>query len=247
MTDPLTIIFGGLLVIFLSSVIQGLTGFGFALVSVPIMIFILSPKVVVPIIIIHGLIINLIILFEARKWVKLKRIWPLIIAGATGIPIGTYLLIALDANILEILIGSVIIPFAITSLAGFNKTIRSEKFAFAPVGITSGLLASSTSLAGPPVILFFINQGIEKQSFRANLVAYFTVLGIVAIAAYMIGGIITTEVINYALWFLPATILGTMIGIKLAPKLSEQLFRNIALIIVIIAGLLSILSGIGIL
>ena len=247
MTDPIAVIIGGLLAIFFSSIIQGLTGFGFALVSVPIMMFILSPKEVVPIVVIHGLVINLIILFEARKWVNLKRIWPLMIAGAAGIPIGTYLLVALDATILKIFIGSVIIPFAIASLAGFKKAIRSEKLAFAPVGITSGLLASSTSLSGPPVILFFVNQGIEKQNFRANLVAYFMVLSLVATLAFVIGGVITTAVINYALWFLPSTILGAMIGIKLAPKVSEKLFRNFALIIVIIAGLLSVLSGIGIL
>ena len=247
MTDPLTVIIGGLLVIFLSSIIQGLTGFGFALVSVPIMMFLLSPKVVVPIVVIHGLVINLIILFEARKWVNLKRIWPLMIAGAAGVPIGTYLLIALDASILKIFIGSVIIPFAITSLAGFKKPIQNERLAFAPVGITSGLLASSTSLSGPPVILFFVNQGIEKVIFRANLVAYFTVLSLAAILAFVIGGVITTTVINYTLWLLPAAILGAMTGIKLTPKVSENIFRNIALVIVIIAGLLSILSGTGIL
>ncbi len=99
MTDPLTVIIGGLLVIFLAGMTQGLTGFGFALVSVPIMIILLSPKVVVPIIVIHSFVINLIILFEARKWVDLKRIWPLMIAGITGIPIGTYLLIVLDVSI----------------------------------------------------------------------------------------------------------------------------------------------------
>ena len=247
MADPLTVIICGLLTIFFSSIIQGLTGFGFALVSAPIMMFLLSPEAVVPIVVTHGLVINLIILFEARKWVNLKRIWPLMLAGTAGVPIGTYLLIALDASILKIFIGAVIIPFAIALLAGFKKPIKSEKLAFAPVGITSGLLASSTSLSGPPVILFFVNQGLEKRIFRANLVAYFTVLSLAAILAFVIGGVITTTVINYTLWLLPAAILGAMTGIKLTPKVSEKLFRNIALVIVIIAGLLSILSGTGIL
>ena len=247
MSDPLTVLIGGLLVMFVSGITYGLAGFGFALVSVPIMIIFLSPKVVVPIIVIRSFVISLIILFEARKWVDLKRIWPLMIAGVAGIPIGTYLLITLDASIVKILIGSVTIPFAIASLAGFKKHIRSEKLAFAPVGLISGLLTTSTSLSGPPVILFFVNQDVEKQKFRANLVAYFTVLDLVAIPAFMIGGVITTAVINHALWFLPATILGAITGIKLAHRVSEKLFRNIALVIIIFAGLLSILSGIGIL
>jgi len=247
MTDPLTIIITGLLAIFLGGITQGLTGFGFALVSVPIMVILLSPKIVVPIVLMQSILINLIILLEARKWVNLKRIWPLMIAGIVGIPLGTYLLIVLDVGILRVFIGAVLIPFAIASFMGFKKQIKNEKLAFAPVGFISGLLGASTTLAGPPVILFFVNQGVEKQTFRANLVAYFMVLSLATISAFTLGGVITTEVIKYAIWFLPATIFGAIIGIKLAYKVDEKLFRNIALIIVTIAGLLSIASGLGIL
>lgn len=246
MTDSLTIIIIGLLATFLGGITQGLTGFGFALVSVPILVILLSPKIVVPIVLMHAILINLIILREARKWVDLKRIWPLMIAGIAGIPLGTYLLIVLDVSILKVFIGAVIIPFAIASFMGSRKQIKNEKLAFAPVGFISGLLGASTTLAGPPVILFFVNQGVEKQIFRANLVAYFTVLSSATIFAFMLGGIITEVAIKYAIWFLPATILGAIIGIKLAHKVAEKLFRNIALIIVTVAGLLSITSGLGI-
>ena len=246
MTDSLIIIIAGLLVIFLAGITQGLTGFGFALVSVPIMVILLSPKMVVPIVLMHAILINLIILIEARKWVDLKRIWPLMISGIVGIPIGTYLLIVLDVSVLKVFIGAVIIPFAIASFLGFKKQIKNEKLAFAPVGFISGLLSASTTLSGPPVILFFVNQGVEKQIFRANLVAYFTVLSSATVFAFVLGDIITKEVINYAIWFLPATIFGAITGIKLTHKVDEKLFRNIALIIVTIAGLLSIASGLGI-
>lgn len=247
MTESLTIITIGLLATFLGGITQGLTGFGFALVAVPIIVIFLSPKIVVPIVLMHAILINLIILLEARKWVDLKRIWPLIIAGIVGIPLGTYLLIVLDVSILKVFIGAVIIPFAMASFLGFKKQIKNEKLAFAPVGFISGVLSASTTLAGPPVILFFVNQGVEKQTFRANLVAYFTVLSLATVFAFVLGGVITKVAINYAIWFLPATILGAIIGIKLTHKVNEKLFRNIALVIVTIAGLLSITSGLGIL
>ena len=67
------------------------------------------------------------------------------------------------------------------------------------------------------------------------------------IPVFVLGGIITKEVINHVLWFLPAMIIGVIAGIKLAHKVKETLFRNLALIIVTIAGLLSIASGLGIL
>lgn len=246
MTFSLTIIVG-LAALLLAGLIQGLTGFGLALVSVSILINFLSPKLVVPTVVILSIFTNIIILFEARKWVDLRRIWPLMMAGIVGMPLGTYLLVVLDASILKVFIGAVIALFAIAFLMGFKKQIRNEKLAFAPVGFISGLLQGSTSLSGPPIILFFVNQGVEKQVFRANLVAYFTVLSLATIPVFVLGGIITKEVINHVLWFLPAMIIGVIAGIKLAHKVDEKLFRNLALIIVTIAGLLSIASGLGIL
>lgn len=246
MTDSLAIIIAGFLAIFLAGTIQGLAAFGFVLVSVPILIIFLSPKIVVPIVVMHRLLISLAMLFETRKWVDLKRIWPLLISSLAGLPLGTYLLIVLDVRVLKALIGALIVPFAIAFLIGFKKQIKSEKLALAPVGFFSGVLTGSTALSAPPVALFFANQGMEKHTLRANLVTHAVVLTSVAIPTFMLGGIVTTEVIKYTIWFLPALILGTIIGIKLAHKVNETLFRNTILTVIIVAGLLSIASGLGI-
>jgi len=247
MIDPFSIIIIGLFVIFFSGLIAGLTGFGFSLVSVPLMIIFLPPKIVVPIILIHSVLINMLIFFEARKWLDLKMVWPLMIAGIIGMPFGTYLLMFLDVSVLKVFIGSIITIFSIAFLKGLQKKIKNERLGFAPVGFISGLLNGSTTMSGPPVILFFTNQRVKKQVFRANLVAYFTVLNLATIPAFIVGGLITTEVINYTLLFLIAMVVGSITGIKLAHKIKEKLFRNIALFIVTIAGLLSVLSGLGIL
>jgi len=130
-------------------------------------------------------------------------------------------------------------------LKGFKRKIKSEKLAFAPVGFISGLLAGSTMMGGPPVILFFTNQGLNKNVFRANIVCYFATLSLATIPAYVAGGLITKEVIKYAILLLPAMICGGITGIKLAHIVQEQLFKKIVLIILIVAGLMSIVSGFG--
>ncbi len=247
MTDSLTVIIAGLLTIFLAGTIQGLTAFGFVLISVPILVIFLSPKIVVPIIVMHRFLISLVILFETRKWVDLKRIWPLLITSLAGLPLGTYLLIVMDASMLKVLIGVLIIPFAIAFLIGFKRQIKNEKLAFAPIGFFSGVLIGSTALSAPPVALFFANQGMEKQTFRANLMAHAVVLTSAAVPAFMLGGILTTEVIKYTIWFLPALVLGAITGIKLSHRVDEKLFRNIIITLIIVAGLFSIASGLGIL
>lgn len=245
MIESLTIILIGLTVVFLAGLTQGVTGFGFALVSAPIMIMFISPKVVVPIIVTYGLLISLIILFECRKWLDLIRIWPLIIAGLAGVPAGAYLLSSLPAGILKVFIGSAISLFALVLLSGFRWKIENERLAFVPVGFLSGLLGGSTSMGGPPAVLFFAHQGVEKQVFRANLVAYFSVLSVGAVIAFIFNDLITAEVVNYTIIFLPAMILGALTGIKLANKVEEEVFQKIVLLVVITAGLTSIASGLG--
>jgi hypothetical protein len=108
----------------------------------------------------------------------------------------------------------------------------------------SGLLNGSVSLSGPPVILFLTNQGTEKQVFRANLTSYFFILNIITIPTYIYGGLITSEVLKYTLILFPALILGVILGIKGAERVDENLFKKLTLVLVVIMGILSIISGI---
>jgi len=247
MLEPITLVIIGLLVTYLAGVIYGMTGFGFPLISVPVLTIFLSPKIIVPVITIDNAFIDLVLLFEAKKLVDLKKVGPLMIAGLVGMPLGAFLLMALDVSVIKLYIGSVITIFAIALLMGFRRIIKNEKLAFAPVGFVGGVLGGSTSISGPPVILFFTNQGVKMEIFRANLIAYFTALDLATSTTFMFGGLINSTVINYVIIFIPAIILGAITGVKLKPKVKENLFRNMALVVVIIAGLLSIASSLGIL
>ena len=86
---------------------------------------------------------------------------------------------------------------------------------------------------------------MEKQTFRANLVIYFLILNITIIISFFAGGLINREIIRYIITFLPAMLLGTLTGIVLSHRIEEKLFRKIVLIIVSLAGLVSIASGLG--
>jgi uncharacterized membrane protein YfcA len=244
--NPLAVIFG-LLVVLSAGVTQGLSSFGFALITVPIMTVFLSPKTVVPILLIHSALINTVVLLNTRKWVDLKRIWPLMIAGIVGIPFGTYLLIVIGASMLKIFIGLVVSLCAVALWRNARMRIKSEKLASVPVGLMSGAVGTPTAITGPPVVLLFANQGMAKQGFRANLAAYFLVLNLATIPAFLLGGLITVEVVYYAILFIPATLLGAVIGLKLAHRVREQLFRKFVLTIVVIMGLVSVASGLGLL
>ncbi len=246
LTEFQTLLLLGGMVTFFAATVAGMTGFGYGLVSVPLLMVVLPPRVVVPAVTTHILLLSLLILLEVIKKVDVRRIWPLMLTGLFGLPLGIYVLLALSESVLRTITGVVIVLFALALLLGLNLEIKNEKLALAPVGIASGLLASGIAMAGPPVILFFSNQGMLKQVFRANLAAYFVFLNTLTIPAHAASGLITGEVVRFALLFLPTLVAGMVLGSFLSRRVPEVHFRRVVLVVVLCSGLLSITSGLGI-
>ena len=197
-------------------------------------------------IMLFSLVVNMIIIIEARKHVQLKRIWPLMAAGLAGIPVGAWVLAVMNVSMMKTGIGIMVTVFALSVLFNIRKEIESEKWAMIPVGLFSGFLHGSITIGGPPVILFLSNQGLCKCDFRASLVAYFLSLGLLSLPVYLAGGLLTGELAMRALIQLPALGMGAWCGIILSRYLPENVFRKIVLVIVIISGLMVIGSGLGV-
>ena len=238
-----TNIIAGLCIVFLAGVTHGLTGFGYALASVPLLIIYLSPKVAVPVVLIHSVIINAIVLAEVWRFVELRRIWLLMAAGIVGMPLGTWMLIVLNANVLKALMGLVVTLSGAAFLLGFRREVRTERVASLPLGLSSGVLGGSTAMSGPPVVLFFANQGMDKRVFRANLVAYFLALNLATLPLHGVGGLLQRDVLVYTGLLVPALLAGAVGGMALARRVPERPFRLITLLVVTVAGVVSIASG----
>ena len=247
MTIETEVLILGTIVFFLAGLTQGLTGFGFGLIAVPILGFIISPKMIAPMVVIYTSFTNLLVLNNAKAHLNLKRIYVLTAAGVLSIPLGTLIISYLTADHLRLFIGSAVTLSAILMSLGIRRRIVRERLVSAMVGVVSGILSGSIAIGGPPVILFFSNQEVPREEFRANIAAYFFPINVAANISFYIAGLLTLDIVLYALWFVPALTLGVIVGNKYNSLLSENIYRRVALIIVFFAGILSILNGSGIL
>ena len=235
----------GLVTLLVAGMVQGLTGFGFALVCVPVLSLFISPKLITPMIVIYGATMNVIILYHARRFAQPRYVWPLALAGILGIPIGVRLLVVLSPDALRMLIGVTVSLAAVLMALGARVRIKRERLAFLPVGLASGILGGSVGIGGPPVILFFTNQGLPREVFRANFSVYGFGVTLAAIASFSVAGLFTSEVFEYAAWLFPGILVGVLLGNALTHRLPERLFRAMALVVVGSGGVLSTLNGIG--
>ncbi|WP_026478612.1 sulfite exporter TauE/SafE family protein [Alkaliphilus transvaalensis] len=232
----------GFIIIFLSSMTQGMISFGFSLVALPLLGMFLPLQIVVPILVIYSLILNSMILHHIKEYINIKRIIILVVAGMVGTPFGAYLLKVTDEGVLKLVVGVIIIISTVINYYGYKIKVKKEKLSYLPVGLVSGILNGSVSLGGPPLVLFLTNQGVEKQTFRANLTTYFWLLNLFTIPTYLLGGLISQEVLRYGGLLVPALIMGTFLGIKLGDKVDEDVFKRLTLILIFVMGLLSIVS-----
>ncbi len=227
--------------------VRGLSGFGFALILAPLLLLLLNPVAVVVTNLFLGFFSHIGIVLWSLKRIELKRIYPMLASSLPGIPLGVCIINVAAPSLLKIVIGAVIIAFAIPMAIGFRRTINNERLGSGIAGFLSGILASSTSLGGPPIVLFMHNQGWSKQAIHPSLAAYFMLLTTFALIALYVSNQVHVETIATAASLLPAMLIGVIVGVRTFDRTDSRLFQRLSIAIVIGAGILGILSGTGIL
>lgn len=242
MMMSIEIIIFGSLVFFLSALLQGLSGFGFSILAIPLISFFIAPRASVPTLLIYSMVINIAVLVSTKKAINLKSIWLLLVGALLAIPLGTRMLIVLPENLIRLIIGILILVFGILLLTGSHIRFLNSRFIMLPIGFISGALGACVSISGPPVIIYFTNQGTQKHEFRGNLAIYFFLLNIFTFPVFYLNGLFTPQVIKNTLLFSPGLLAGVLIGSFLSHKIHDQHFRKITLYLLLIMGISTIFS-----
>lgn len=230
-------------VLFSGACLQGLTGFGYSLFSLPLLVLLMPASAAVPMLSVSSLFLNALVLLRTRRRIEPARIAPLLLSGAAGLPLGIWVLRSADPATMGVVIGGVVVLTSVALLAGLRVHVSRERLAMLPVGLLSGALNGATTFSGPPVILFLANQRLPRHRFRGSLAAYFLALNILAVPAFAAGGLLTAEIAVGTIRLFPAVVAGALAGIWLAGRVSERLFRTLALGALAGLGILSLASA----
>lgn len=84
------------------------------------------------------------------------------------------------------------------------------------------------------------------ETFRANLIAFLLSLYVVTIPMYVVNGLITWDLARASIIFVPPLLLGAGVGIRRSHRIDEASFKKIVLVLVTLAGFMSIITSLGI-
>ncbi|MDL2327885.1 sulfite exporter TauE/SafE family protein [Ruminococcaceae bacterium OttesenSCG-928-A11] len=234
------------LIALVSAFIQGLTGFGFPLLAVPLFSFILPVRVAVPITTVLSLSVNAGLLREVPNICPRRREALLILAAAVfTIPLGVVCLKYVETANIKILLGAVALVCTFLLWAGLRLPMRRLTLWSLGIGLGCGFLAGLANLAGPLLILYLNNLELEKKVFRAFTVLMFTVMNGFSLVSSAVGGLVTGTVLLYALVMIPLVLLGTWLGTRLGGRVNEKVFRKLTLAILAATSISTLISGIS--
>ena len=106
----------------------------------------------------------------------------------------------------------------------------------------SGLLTGLFGTGGPPLIIWYHLSAATKSAFRGNLMTIFLMMTFVRVPSYIVGGLVTAPRLWSSLAVMPAVLLGAWLGNRLHLTISEQGFRRLVSLLLVVLGLLQVMG-----
>jgi uncharacterized membrane protein YfcA len=214
-----------------AATVNGALGYGFSSISVPIALLVIAGRVLNPALVIVEVGLNLYALWwnRAAAGRVLGRVLPLAAGLVPGVILGALLLGSIAPSSVKLAVYAVLLPLILLQASGRRFQLQNERAASVPVGAGVGLLYGLTTISGPPLALFWNNQGLAKEDFKVALAVIRSIESVCALLAYAWLGLITHDSAGVLPWIVPGIAIGFPIGHALVSRIGVETFRRVCM------------------
>jgi uncharacterized protein len=214
--------------------VRGYSGFGFAALIVSSAGLVTNPLHFVPVVVLADILLTA---QQARGiWAEIawRRVVTLLLGALLGVPVGVALLTGLGIDLLRAVISVFVLVMCGFLFFGWHLRKPQGDASHMGMGLISGL-ANGAAVGGLPVAVYFSAQSLPATTFRATLIAYFTLLDLWTLPNYWAAGMISRDTLVATALSLPLMSLGVWLGGRRFRASNPASFRRIA--IILLAGL----------
>ncbi|VIO67476.1 sulfite exporter TauE/SafE family protein [Bradyrhizobium ivorense] len=227
--------------------VSGLAGFGTALMALGIWLYVLPPTLAVPLVLVCSVIAQVSTLPSIWKTIDFRLVWPFIIGGLAGVPIGILLIARADPATFKLTIGIFLLVFP-TALFLQKKPMSiafGGKWADGAIGFAGGILGGLAGLSGPLPILWASVRGWGKAQRRGVFQTFnFTILA-TALCVQIASGLVKLELLWLVTCAFPGTLFGAWLGARVYHALNDRNFSDIVLALLFLSGVALVWSGVA--
>jgi uncharacterized protein len=228
--------------------VSGLAGFGTALMALGIWLYALPPSVAVPLVLISSIVAQTSTLPSIWRTIDFRLVWPFLVGGLLGVPLGTLMIAHADPRVFKVSIGVLLLVFPVA--LSFNPTPLMPRFggraADGMVGFAGGILGGLAGLSGPLPILWANLRGWGKEERRGLFQTFNWTILTASLCLQAGTGFTGIEVLWLAALAFPATLFGAWIGARTYHALSDRNFRDVVLGLLFLSGVGLVWSSLGV-
>ncbi len=211
---------------FLAAFVRGLTGFGMAILLVPLLGLMILPIEAVTVSNLVGLLIGLAGI--RASWAAADRHSVLIIGGLAMVatPLGLWLLYLTPPELARLLLAGVaILAFVVVLLPSHPDGHRHHVAETAATGLAAGVLTGFAGMPGPPVVPYYMRQAIPGARARASMLVVFFATSLASTSAALAMGLAGHPTALLALTLFGPVLLGNWLGGKLFGRVPDRIWR----------------------
>ena len=226
------------LALFLSAVIRQISGFGFALLSMPLITVIAGIRVATPLVAITGVTVGLLMATVNWRQADRKGLLGLLLSALVGVPLGVLLFGYLPQEWVKRGLGAFLLAYSLYALIMPELPNLQNRPLTICAGFISGLLTGAFNTGGPPVVIYGTLQRWSPEEFRSTLQLFFLITSLFAVIGHGLAGLWTREIWWLYLWSLPALWLGLYLGDKINLLIPKRIFNRVIYGMLLVTGLL---------
>lgn len=244
-----TILF--LIVILLSNIMHGITGFAGTILAMPFGIMLVGYDVAKPVLNVLAILSGVYILLGRYKKVNWRELIKIVAVMAVGIFGGIYIrgLFAGREQLLYKVLGIFVVVLALQGLYQSLRTVPTQARSVPQQGNrASGLLLDLVLVAagvvhgmfvagGPLLTSYMTKKGMDKETFRATISTCWVFLNSLILVSDIQAGLWTPYLLWVQLISIPFLLLAMWIGSKLVARMSQQLFMKITYLLLFVSGI----------
>lgn len=229
-----------LLITFIASLARGFSGFGAALIFVPLVSALFGPQVAAPLLLVTDSLTSLPLLPRALRLASRREVVTMATGAILGVPAGTWALATLDAGVIRWAIAGLAAAMLLLLASGWRYRGQPKPPLTVAVGLVSGICSGAAQIGGPPVVAYWLGGQSNASTVRANIVFFFALTSVLSIIGYAMGGLFPLRILILAALIAPVYGLGLWAGSRMFGLASDQTFRRISLTLIAIATIVSL-------
>lgn len=225
---------------------RGFSGFGSALVFVPLASAAIGPQVAIPLLVVVDGFMTLGLIPPAFRLADRRNVVVMALGAVIGVPVGIFLLTSLNPLTIRWAIVVLVVLLLALLVSGWRHHGRPKAPLTVLVGAVSGLFAGVAQVGGPPVVAYWLGGTTPAIVARANMILYFAFSTVLTAAGYFWSDLITAKVLALAVVAAPLYGVGVWFGSKMFGIADEQTFRRICYLMIAFSAIVSmpILDGV---